>query len=92
MAPTLRPGDRLVMVRVPGGARPGQLVLAADPRAPGRTLVKRVHAVAGGRIDLRGDAASASTDSRTFGTVPADAVHPCLALRYHPPARRGRVS
>jgi hypothetical protein len=55
-------------------------------------LIKRVHAIADGRVDLRGDHTFASTDSRTFGTVPLRVVGGCVAIRYHPAERAGVVS
>ncbi|RME73126.1 MAG: S26 family signal peptidase, partial [Planctomycetota bacterium] len=55
---------------------PGEIVLAADPRAPRRTVIKRVREVLpDGRVVLRGDNPAASTDSRRFGPVPLEAVH-----------------
>ena len=96
MAPTLLPGDRLVVEsrtfarRAP---RPGELVLAADPRQPRRELVKRVAAVDGeaGTLELRGDSAPESTDSRTFGALPLTEVRWRVTARYWPPARVGRL-
>jgi nickel-type superoxide dismutase maturation protease len=92
MVPTLLPGDRLVVVR---GLRPraGDLVTVADPRAPQRVVVKRVAAVAGGSLStvvVRGDNPAASTDSRTFGPVPARSVRGRVVYRYFPERRRGR--
>jgi hypothetical protein len=92
MRPTFEPGDRLVILRTPWGPRAGGLALSPDPRAPERMLIKRVHAIADERVELRGDAASDSTDSRTFGPVPLRAVEACVAFRYHPLERAGRVS
>jgi nickel-type superoxide dismutase maturation protease len=92
MRPTLRPGDRLIMVRTTARARVGHLAVAPDPRAPQRLLIKRVHAITGGLVELRGDATFASTDSRTFGAVPMRTVERCVAFRYYPPQRAGRVS
>jgi nickel-type superoxide dismutase maturation protease len=92
MHPTLQPGDRLITVRTTARPRVGHLALAPDPRAPDRLLIKRVHAIAGGLVDLRGDATFASTDSRTFGAVPVRTVEGCVAVRYYPPDRAGRVS
>jgi nickel-type superoxide dismutase maturation protease len=92
MSPTLQPGDRLVILRTGGRPRAGRLVLSPDPRTPERMLIKRVHAVADGQVDLRGDHAVGSTDSRTFGTVPVPAVEACVAVRYHPAERAGLVS
>jgi hypothetical protein len=91
MWPTLAPGDRLVALRMPWRPRSGGLALAPDPRAPERLLIKRVHAVAGDHVDLRGDDAASSTDSRTFGLLPLDAVEACVVIRYHPPERAGPV-
>jgi nickel-type superoxide dismutase maturation protease len=92
MSPTLLPGDRLLTLRTGRAPRVGGLALSPDPRAPERMLIKRVHAIADGRVDLRGDHTFASTDSRTFGTVPLRAVGGCVAIRYHPAERAGVVS
>lgn len=96
MAPSLLPGDRLLVEsrsfegRAP---RPGEVVLAADPRAPGRELIKRVATVddGAGLADLRGDASTASTDSRAFGAVPLTAIRWRAVFRYWPPQRAGRL-
>ena len=61
MAPTLLPGDRLLVVRA--GPRPGAIVLALDPREPRRELVKRVASIDPDEIALRGDNSSVSTDT-----------------------------
>ena len=93
MIPTLRPGDRLLVETWTFGRRPpqvGEVVVAPDPRAPTRELVKRVAAVDDGRITLRGDAAR-STDSRRFGSVPLAAVRARAAFRYWPLARAGLI-
>ncbi|HEX6255370.1 MAG TPA: hypothetical protein VFZ70_06125 [Euzebyales bacterium] len=89
MAPTLRSGDRLVLVRLPGRVRAGRLALAADPRVPDRLLLKRARHVGADGVDLRGDNAAASTDSRHFGPVPVAAVSRCVGWRYLPPDRTG---
>jgi len=96
MAPSLLPGDRLMVEsrsyarRVP---RPGEVVLAADPREPGRELVKRVAGIDedAAVVDLRGDAPEASTDSRDFGSVPLAEIRWRAAFRYWPPRRAGRL-
>ena len=88
MAPTLLPGDRLLVVRS-RRLRPGDLVAVADPRRSGRLLVKRVAAVSGGLVELRGDNPRHSTDSRVFGRVPRRSVRGRVVRRYGPPARRG---
>jgi nickel-type superoxide dismutase maturation protease len=92
MRPALEPGDRLLVLPWLR-PRPGGVVAAADPREPGRTIVKRVAAVnADGSAVLLGDAPHASTDSRTFGPVPPALVKGRAVWRYFPPARRGRVT
>ena len=96
MAPALLPGDRIVVEsrsyqsRAP---RPGEVVLAADPRKSDRELIKRVVAVdeESAAADLRGDAPSESTDSREFGAVPLSAIRWRAAFRYWPPERAGRL-
>jgi signal peptidase I len=93
MVPTLEPGDRLLVEtwtyrrRAP---RVGEVVVTPDPRSPSRELVKRVAAVDGGRVTLRGDAAR-STDSRRFGSVPVTRVRTRAALRYWPPRKAGPI-
>jgi nickel-type superoxide dismutase maturation protease len=96
MAPSLLPGDRLLVEsrsylnRPP---RPGEVVLAPDPRQADRELIKRVVAVdeAAAAADLRGDAPEASADSREFGAVPVSEIRWRAAFRYWPPERAGRV-
>ncbi len=91
MAPGLQPADRLLAIR---GLRlrPGDVVTAADPRQPSRVLVKRIVSVStDGRVELAGDNQGASTDSRTFGSVPAALVTGRVLWRYWPPHRRSRL-
>jgi nickel-type superoxide dismutase maturation protease len=95
MAPTLRSGDRLVVVSRPVGppAWPpvGAVVAVSDPRDRARTLVKRVTAVdrTAGTLEVRGDHPDASTDSRTFGRVPRAAIVGRVVYRYAPAGRAG---
>jgi nickel-type superoxide dismutase maturation protease len=95
MAPTLLPGDRLLLLRGLGPLRPavrvGDLVALADPRLPARTMIKRVAGVEGTRFVVRGDNDGASTDSRHFGPVDRAAVRGRVVYRYHPEHRRGRL-
>jgi nickel-type superoxide dismutase maturation protease len=96
MAPALLPGDRLLVEsrsyrsRAP---RPGEVVLAADPRESTRELIKRVAGIdeAGAAADLRGDAPEESTDSRDFGAIPLSTIRWRAAFRYWPPQRAGRL-
>jgi nickel-type superoxide dismutase maturation protease len=93
MVPTLQPGDRLLVEswtyrqRPP---RPGEVVLAADPRRPRRELAKRVASVGADSLTLVGDGAR-STDSRTFGAIPLEKVKWRALARYWPPRSAGRI-
>lgn len=88
MLPGFRPGDRLLLgptLRI----RTGQVVAVTDPRKPGRLVIKRVHAVSRGSVDVRGDNAEASTDSRHFGLVPRSHLAGRVVYRYGPAGRTG---
>jgi nickel-type superoxide dismutase maturation protease len=96
MAPTLLPGDWLIVERRTyawRAPRVGEIVLAADPREADRELIKRVAAIdlQTSTLDLRGDAPEASTDSRTFGSVPMKGVQWRVIVRYWPANRIGGV-
>jgi signal peptidase I len=73
MMPTYRPGERLTALRRWRPVRVGDVVVVRDPR-DGRWLLKRCVAKSHFQLDLRGDNAAASTDSRDFGLVPSRAV------------------
>ena len=103
MAPALLPGDHL-LVRPARRLRRRDLVVVADPAAPGRWVVKRIAALPGDRIVvgdrtleagdgliLLGDNADHSTDSRDYGPVAVAAVHGRVWYRYAPAARAGRL-
>lgn len=94
MRPTLEPGDRLLVRRTgrrAGDLLPGDLVAVADPRQPGRVVVKRLVAVGPAGLEVHGDNTAASTDSRTYGPVSPTAVRGRAVYRYHPAPRRGRL-
>ena len=96
MEPSLLPGDRLLVeshTYLGRAPRPGELVLAADPRQPDRELIKRVASIdlAASSAELRGDAPEASTDSRAFGAVPLSTIRWRAVFRYWPPERAGRL-
>jgi Signal peptidase, peptidase S26 len=74
MSPTYAPGDRLTALRRWRPVRIGDVVVVHDPRDRSRWLLKRCVAKIGSRLDLRGDNAMASTDSREFGLVAAREV------------------
>ncbi len=74
MAPTYQPGERLTALRPWRRVRPGDVVVVRDPHIPSGWMLKRCVARDGTLLDLRGDNAHASTDSRDFGLVPSSAV------------------
>jgi nickel-type superoxide dismutase maturation protease len=95
MAPTVLPGDWLLVD--PSGylecvPRAGDLVVVPDPRMNDRLLVKRVASVTqDGRVELVGDTADRSTDSRVFGPVDPASIAGRPWFRYWPPRRAGRI-
>lgn len=91
MAPSLLPGDRVLVLRTAGPPRLGDVVLAPDPRDPRRELVKRVASVDRFGVTLRGDNPAFSTDARAFGSIPAASVRWRAILRYWPRRRCGRI-
>lgn len=97
MRPTLEPGDLALAIR-PHRVRPGDVVVVEHPGRPGFEVVKRVAAGPGGptpdgrelgpgEIWVEGDAAGASTDSRTFGPVGLDRIRGRVVLVWWPPSR-----
>lgn len=88
MAPAFAPGDFLLVDRRAyrlHPPRPGDVVVAHDPRDFDRLLVKRVARVhADGALDLHGDNPEASTDSRHFGPVPPYLIEGRVVARYWP--------
>lgn len=91
MAPSLLPGDRLVVLRTSRPPRRGEIVLAVDPREARRELLKRVAGLDRSGVHLRGDNAVASTDSRTFGAISGDALAWRVVFRYWPLNRFGPI-
>jgi len=69
MMPTYLPGERLTAIRRWRPVRVGDVGVVRDPRARGRWLLKRCVGRKGHQLDLRGDNAGVSTDSRDFGLV-----------------------
>ncbi|MDA8400487.1 MAG: nickel-type superoxide dismutase maturation protease [Actinomycetota bacterium] len=90
MAPTLEPGDRLIAVPV-FRARPGDVIVIADPRRPDRLLVKRLVSNGRGWVQVAGDNTTASTDSRDFGAINARAPWWVVVYRYSPVNRMGWI-
>ena len=96
MEPALRQGDWVIVdMRAYRSRLPerGHIVVAADPRDPAHSIVKRVAGVDHhGAVDLRGDNAEESTDSRTFGPVLKALIRGRVYWRYWPPGSFGSVS
>jgi nickel-type superoxide dismutase maturation protease len=88
MAPTLLPGDFLVATRW-GVPRRGSMVVVEHPARPGYEMVKRIAAGTPDREGfwLLGDNPAESTDSRTLGPMPAEAIRGVIRLRYWPASR-----
>jgi nickel-type superoxide dismutase maturation protease len=87
MEPALTEGDWIVVAPLFRAPRVGEIVLARDPRAPQRLVLKRVAAVQDGACTLLGDRREASTDSRTFGAIPIRDLVGRAIFRYAPVAR-----
>ncbi len=95
MSPALLPGDRLLVLRLPGlpprWPKTGDVVAVRDPRDLSRILIKRVSVVDRHRgiLELVGDARDASIDSRDFGPVPRSLMVGRAVYRYAPAGRSG---
>jgi len=68
MRPGLPPGRIIIAWRRRGMARPGDVVIMLHNN---QEIIKRVHAVRQGEIYVLGDDLEHSTDSRSFGWLPA---------------------
>lgn len=76
MLPMLAPMDQVLAKPVRGGdVKPDDVVVVAHPRQPSLKLVKRVDQVfPDGRLVVLGLNDAESTDSRSFGPLPPEAV------------------
>jgi nickel-type superoxide dismutase maturation protease len=89
MAPTLRPGDWLLVWRGNGRIKPGQVVIARHPGYPEVLLVKRVAWLESGGWWLNSDnPAAGAIDSFRFGPLPAGLIEGRVLVRYWPAFRR----
>jgi inner membrane protease subunit 1 len=99
MAPTLLPGDWVIVVTPPSYRR-GDVVVVEHPGRPAYEMVKRLVALPGDVVGERtlgpdeywieGDG-PASTDSRHFGPVTRGALRARAEVVYWPIERRARV-
>lgn len=87
MAPTLRDGDCVLVVRGVGIV-PGAVVVLRRPDRPDLLVVKRLVRRLSRGWWVAGDNPSHSDDSRTFGVVPEALVEGRVLVRYWP-WRRG---
>jgi phage repressor protein C with HTH and peptisase S24 domain len=90
MEPGLRDGDWLVVDRQPRSWEPLQIVVARDPRASGRLIVKRIGSVTPDHELVLVSDHRAHADDR-IGPVRGQEVVGRVAFRYWPPSRAGRV-
>jgi nickel-type superoxide dismutase maturation protease len=95
MEPTLLEGDWLLVdpyAYQRATPRAKELVVARDPRAPDRVLIKRVAGVGpDGEVTLAGDHPAHGADAAAIGTVRSDLLLGRPLLRYWPPERFGRI-
>jgi nickel-type superoxide dismutase maturation protease len=92
MSPTLRPGDRVVVLQWWWRLRVGDVVVFFEPDAHLTFAVKRIVRIeADGTLFVQGDNANVSRDSREFGPVSLGLVVGTVICRYLPAERRGRV-
>ncbi len=85
MVPSVASGERVFVLRAAYWLRSpkaGDVVVLRDPREPERLLIKRIDVVHGNSFEVAGDHADASTDSRTFGPVPANLILGKVWFRY----------
>lgn len=89
MEPTLRAGDRLVALPVAlVRPRPGDIVVLTDPGDPGHQVIKRLVDLDAATADVRGDAPTRSTDSRTWGRIPRANLRRVMVARWPWPTHR----
>ena len=95
MEPTLHAGDWLLVdpnAYANGRLRVGDIVVAADPRAAERAIVKRVVAVnLDGSLRLAGDHPAHSNEDEQLAAVPAATVKGRAWFRYWPAGRAGML-
>jgi nickel-type superoxide dismutase maturation protease len=88
MVPTFKDGDWLLVSWFPAGLTPevaermlGKVVVVEREERPGIFLVKRLQKSHGGNFWVQGDS-DESTDSRTWGWIPANEVVGVVLIRY----------
>jgi len=94
MEPSLKPGDKLLALKIGGFGRGDIVVFGAPPRAAtacgvGGTFVKRVIRLTHDSAVVMGDNRPESCDSRVYGPVPRRNVKGRVFFVYWPPSRWG---
>jgi hypothetical protein len=86
MQPLIPDGSRVIAFLHDPAARlrVGDVVLARRPDRPEEETLKRIAAMDGDRLELRGDNAADSWDSRKFGPVDRTDVIAVVRWRYWP--------
>ena len=95
MEPTLFDGDWLLVdsdAYARRAPRVGEIVVARDPREPGRVLVKRVVGLAGRSLQVGGDHPAHIEDANEIGLVGQADVMGRAWFRYRPMERFGPVA
>lgn len=83
MEPSLWPGDRLITVPAhPRLLTVGQVVVLNDPDDTSHRIIKRITAIDGDRVEVRGDDPTRSTDSRRWGSVASSEVRRIAITRW----------
>ena len=83
MEPTLWPGDRLITVPAhPRLLSVGQVVVLTDPDDASHQIIKRITAIDGAGVEVRGDDPMRSTDSRRWGPVPVARIRRIALTRW----------
>lgn len=83
MEPTLWQDDRLITVPAhPRMLTVGQVVVLIDPDDPCHRIIKRITAIDGSVVEVRGDDPGRSTDSRRWGPVPVTAIRRIAVSRW----------
>lgn len=92
MQPTLQPGEWvLVDLAPPMPVKPGDVVVARDPRRAGRFLVKRVGSRGPESVALISDNPLEAVDSRQLGSLPEALVFgPVVVVAGRTPGPAGR--
>ena len=80
MLPTLSDGD-VVLVARRSSITVGDIVVADHPFKSSVIILKRVASIEVGRIELRGDNPGESSDSRSFGKIPKEAIRGKVVCR-----------